>query len=123
MCNTLCYISDYAGGADVRVLKSAWFEKFSRKEAIDDASLCDAIARAGNGLIDADLGAGLLKQLVARTGAGRSGGYRKLIFFRAEKRAVFVFGFAKSDRANLNADEEAVFKKAAKLTLAFQNSR
>lgn len=77
--------------------------------------LCEAIERAERGLIDADLGAGLIKQRVARPGAGRSGGYRTLIFFRAETRAVFAFGFAKSDLANLEDDEEAAFKRAAKL--------
>jgi len=70
-------------------------------------------------LVDADLGGGLLKQRIARPGAGRSGGYRTILIFRSEARAVFVFGFAKSDRANLTAQEEAVYKAAAKLVLAF----
>ena len=107
----------------VRVFMSAWFQKFARKEKISDAALCDAVARAAAGLIDADLGGGLLKQRVARLGAGKSGGYRTLIFFRVETRAVFAFGFAKSDRANLDEDEEAAFKKAAKLVLAFSNEQ
>ncbi len=107
----------------MRVFKNAWFEKFARKEKISDEALCEAVARAGAGLIDADLGGGLLKQRLARPGAGRSGGYRTLIFFRAETRAVFAFGFAKSDRANLAEDEEAAFKKAAKLVLAFSDEQ
>ena len=96
-------------GADeiVRVFKNAWFQKFARKEKISDA----------------DLGGGLLKQSVARPGAGKSGGYRTLIFFRVETRAVFVFGFAKNDRANLAEDEEAAFKKAAKLVLEFSDEQ
>ena len=103
----------------MRIFKNAWFQKFARKEEIDDATLCDAISRAEKGLIDADLGGGLLKQRVGRPGAGKSGGYRTLIFFRADERAIFAFGFAKSARANLDRDEEAIFKKAAKFTLAF----
>jgi hypothetical protein len=75
------------------------------------------------GLIDADLGGGLIKQRVARQGAGRSGGYRTLILFRSGARAVFAFGFAKSDRANLQADEAAVFRRAAKLVLAFSEAQ
>jgi hypothetical protein len=101
----------------MRVFKNAWFDKFCRQEGIGDGALCDAIARAGNGLIDADLGGGLLKQRIARVGAGKSGGFRTLIFFRNGSRAVFVFGFAKNDRANLAADEVAAFKRAAKLVL------
>ena len=113
------------GGADeiVRVFKNAWFQKFARKEKISDAALCEAVARAEAGLIDADLGGGLLKQRVARPGSGKSGGYRTLIFFRVETRAVFAFGFAKNDRANLDEDEEAAFKKAAKLVLAFSDDQ
>lgn len=107
----------------MRVFKNAWFQKFARKEQIGDAALCEAVARAEAGQIDADLGGGVLKQRVARHGAGKSGGYRTIIFFRVDRRAVFAFGFAKSDRANLNVDEQAAFKKAAKLVLAFSDEQ
>ena len=107
----------------MRVFKSNRFHRFARKEKISDAMLCEAIERAERGLIDADLGAGLIKQRVARPGAGRSGGYRTLIFFRAETRAVFAFGFAKSDLANLEDDEEAAFKRAAKLVLGLSDAQ
>ncbi len=107
----------------MRVFKNAWFRKFATKERISDAALCEAVRRAETGLIDADLGGGLLKQRVARPGAGRSGGYRTILIFRSAERAVFVFGFAKSDRANLTAREEAVYKVAAKLVLAFSEDQ
>jgi len=42
---------------------------------------------------------------VARPGQGRSGGYRTLIAYRSGEFAVFLFGFAKSDRANIDAEE------------------
>lgn len=66
----------------MRVFKNEWFDKFALREKITDAVLCDAVARADSGLIDADLGGGLLKQRVARPGAGKSGGYRTLLYFR-----------------------------------------
>ncbi len=69
------------------------------------------------------MGSGLLKQRVAREGAGKSGGYRTLIFFRASERAIFVAGFAKNDKANLNALELAELRKAAKIVLAFTQDR
>ena len=81
--------------------------------------LCDAVARAGRGLIDADLGGGLIKQRIARPGSGRSGGYRTLICFRAEGRAIFAFGSAKNDLDNIDDDDAANLKKAARLALAF----
>lgn len=107
----------------MRVFKGGRFDRFARKEKITDAMLCEAVDRAEKGLVDADLGGGLIKQRIARTGGGKSGGFRTLVFFRAETRAVFIFGFAKSDRANLDADEEATLKKAARLTLSFSEAQ
>ncbi len=107
----------------MRVFKNAWFQRFARKEKIGDAALCEAVARAERGLVDADLGGGLLKQRVPRPGGGKSGGYRTLVFFRAGARAVFVFGFAKSDRANIDKDDEATFRKAAKIVLGFSDEQ
>jgi hypothetical protein len=103
----------------LRIYKNVWFAKFTQKERISDDALCDAVRRAEEGLIDADLGSGLLKQRVARYGAGKSGGYRTLIFFRSGERAIFVSGFAKNDKSNLNAGELAEFRRAAKMVLAF----
>ncbi len=107
----------------MRVFKNSRFHKFARKEKISDAMLCEAVERAERGQIDADLGAGLIKQRVARPGAGKSGGFRTLVFFRAETRAVFAFGFAKSDMVNLDDAEEAYLKKAAKLVLGFADAQ
>ena len=107
----------------MRVFKNAWFQKFARKEGISDTALCEAVKRAGQGLIDADLGAGLLKQRVARPGRGKSAGYRTLLCFKAEDRAVFVFGFAKSTQANLADKEEETYKKTASLVLAFTEAQ
>ncbi len=59
------------------------------------------------GLIDADLGSGIIKQRVARSGAGKRGGYRTLIAYRINDLAVFIYGFAKSDRDNIDDDDLA----------------
>jgi len=89
----------------VRLFKIRWFTRFARSERIDDKSLSEAIARAERGLIDADLGGGLIKQRVARQGGGRSGGYRTIIAYRMKDRAIFLYGFAKSERDNIGPDE------------------
>jgi hypothetical protein len=89
----------------VRIFKTRWLARFARRQRIEDRSLIEAIARAGRGLIDADLGGGIIKQRVARPGQGRSGGHRMLIAYRAGDRAVFLYGFAKNERDNIDADE------------------
>ena len=70
-------------------------------------SLCEAVGRANRGLLDADLGGGVIKQRLARRGQGRSGGYRVLIAYRARVRSIFLYGFAKSERENIEEDELA----------------
>lgn len=89
----------------MRIFKTKWLARFARQETISDKSLDEAIRRAESGLIDADLGGGLIKQRVARSGKGRSGGYRMIIAFRARGRAVFLYAFAKNERENIDADE------------------
>jgi hypothetical protein len=92
--------------------------KFARRERITDASLREAIERAERGLIDADLGGGLIKQRVARQGQGRSGGYRMIVAYRTRSRAVFLYGFAKNERENIEPDELLTFRNIAADLLA-----
>jgi hypothetical protein len=89
----------------LRVLITKVFARFARKERLDDRRLCEAIARAERGLIDADLGRHLIKQRVARQSSGRSGGYRTVIAYRAAQRSVFLYGFAKNERDNIDERE------------------
>jgi hypothetical protein len=102
----------------VRIFKSRWFQRFARKEAIADGYLQEAADRADKGQIDADLGGEVIKQRIARRGQGRSSGYRTIILFRRGTKAFFVYGFLKSQRANIDADELKQFREAAKHVLA-----
>lgn len=79
----------------MRVYKTKWFARFAKRERISDEALCEAIERAEQGLIDADLGGGLIKQRVARLGGGKSGGYRTIVAYRAKNVAIFLSAFAK----------------------------
>ena len=106
----------------MRVFKSRWFERFALREGIANAVLRDAVVRAERGQIDADLGGGVIKQRIARPGQGRSKGYRTIVLFRRGSRAFFVYGFSKSQRANINDDEEVQFKNAAKIVLSLTDS-
>jgi hypothetical protein len=87
--------------------------RFARKSGIDDALLIEVIERAEKGLIDADLGGGVIKQRVGRPGQGRSGGYRTLIAFRVNDCAFFIYGFAKNERDNIDQDDLSSFRDIA----------
>lgn len=86
----------------MRIFLTRGVARFVRRERIAAVSLREAIERAERGAIDADLGGGLIKQRIARPGQGRSGGFRMIIAYRAAGRAVFLYGFAKKDRDNID---------------------
>ncbi len=95
----------------MRIFKTKIFAKFANKERISDSALCEAVDRAEDGLIDADLGGCIIKQRIGRKGQGRSSGYRVLIAVRLKKRYVFMDGFAKNEKDNISDDELMVMKK------------
>lgn len=90
-----------------------WFDRWAKKNGLDDRTLCAAIKEVQAGLYEADLGGGLIKKRVARPGQGKSGGFRTLIATNKNNRWVFVFGFEKNVRSNIDRDEEAALKKLA----------
>jgi hypothetical protein len=107
----------------MRVFLTKWTARFVRREKISLASLRDAIVRAEQGLVDADLGGGLIKQRIARTGKGRSGGYRTIVAYRRSGRAIFLFGFAKSGRENIGPDELKTAREIAAIWMSADEQR
>jgi hypothetical protein len=105
----------------MRVFKTKPFARFAAKEGIPDAVLRDAISRAEAGLIDADLGGGVIKQRIARPGQGKSGGFRSIVLFRRQALAFFVYGFAKNDRDNIDRQELKAFRLLAAEMLALSD--
>ena len=106
----------------MRVFKTKPFVRFAGREGIDDAALCDAVRRAEHGMVDADLGGGVIKQRIARPGQGRARGFRSIVLFRRGKRAFFVHGFAKSHRATLRPDERKAFQALADALLGLDDT-
>ena len=102
----------------MRVFKTKAFARIARKEALGDKALAEAIADIERGLIDADLGGGLIKQRIARTGEGKRGGFRALIACHFGKRAIFLFAFAKSDQANISPEDKRDLKDYGAMLLA-----
>ena len=107
----------------MRVFATKVFARFARKERLDDNRLCEAITRAERGSIDAELGGNLIKQRVARAGGGRSGGYRTVIAYRASQRSVFLYGFAKNERDNIDDRELDDLKKLARHYLSYTDAQ
>lgn len=105
----------------MRVFKTKPFARFTNHEGITNTELCDVIRGAEAGLVDADLGGGVIKLRLSRMGQGKSGGFRSIVLFRRGVLAFFVYGFAKSDRDNIKRDELKAFRKLAGAMLALDD--
>ena len=96
-----------------RVFKTKHFAKFASKAGLTDTALCNAVKEMEQGLIDADLGGGVVKKRVALPGKGKSGSSRTIVAHRKKSHWFFVYGFEKNDRANITDREKAALQKMA----------
>lgn len=94
------------------------FARWARRSGLPDSRLVVAVKEMRRGLVDADLGGGLLKKRVARPGAGKRGGYRTLLASNRGDRWVFLFGFGKNERENIDDAEAWDYRKLAGIYLA-----
>ena len=62
----------------MRVFKTRFFSRWMRKTELIDSALCDAVAEMAQGLIDADLGGGVVKKRIGLAGCGNRSGARTL---------------------------------------------
>ena len=83
----------------MRCFKTKAFARFARKNDIDDAAL-----------------------RIARDGKGKSKGFRVLIAFHSAKRTVFLFGFGKNEKGNIDDGELEDAKDIAAAWLAIDEN-
>lgn len=98
--------------------KTRVFARWARKEGVTDRALLAAVAEMESGLVDARLGGGLFKKRVALRGGGKSGGARTIVAGNFRDRWIFLYGFAKNERDNIDQKEERDLKRIAGAMLA-----
>lgn len=101
-------------------LKTKWFNKWSKKNNISDKKLLITLENISNGLGVVDLGGSLYKVRTPKIGQGKSGGFRTIVVFRDADIAIFVYGFSKNEKGNLDKEELKYFKKLAKDLLSIK---
>ena len=89
-----------------RAFKTAWFSKAARKAGIGDPALIAAIRDVMQGQAD-DLGGGVFKKRLNKNM------HRSIVLAKGGRHWIFAYLFAKKDRANIDDDELADFKKLA----------
>jgi hypothetical protein len=95
-------------------LKTKWFNKWAKKNSISDSILLKTLDLISKNLSVANLGKGLYKVRTQRIGQGKSSGFRTLVVYKEMEKAIFVYGFSKTEKDNLDKDELSYFKKLAK---------
>jgi hypothetical protein len=98
----------------VRIFKSIGFSRFAKKENISDTVLCRVANELEQGKWDANYGGDVYKKRIARSGEGKSGGYRFIIVFRSEKLTHYTYGFSKSAKGDISEKEERELKERAR---------
>ncbi len=68
----------------MKVYKHYQFAKWMVKLGLHDRNLKEAVSEMISGLIDADLGQGVLKKRIALPGRGKSAGVRTISTFRID---------------------------------------
>jgi hypothetical protein len=96
-----------------RVLKTRFFHRWALRVGLADKALWTAVQEIEQGLLDGDLGGGVLKKRVGVPGRGKSGGARVLLATNRGDRWFFVFGFLKNQRANISDGELEALREFA----------
>jgi hypothetical protein len=101
-----------------RVFKTRHFSRWMRKTELTDSALLNSVEEMVKGLIDSDLGGGVVKKRIGLAGRGKRGGARTLVATNKGNRWFFVFGFEKNERANIADDELEALRDIAEQLLA-----
>lgn len=94
-----------------------------RKTGLTDSLLLEAVNEMAAGLIDADLGGGVVKKRIALPGRGKRGGARTLVATNKGDRWFFVFGFEKNERDSISKEELEALQDLASSLLGLTASQ
>ncbi|WP_020589599.1 type II toxin-antitoxin system RelE/ParE family toxin [Desulfobacter curvatus] len=94
----------------MKKLCTKWFKKWAKKMGLENHQLIEVVENLERGLSAANLGGSLFKVRVNRDGQGKSSGFRTIIAYKAKDKTIFLYGFAKNERANIDKAELHYFK-------------
>ena len=104
-----------------RIFKTPTFPRWMKSIELTDELLSFAVVEMERGLIDADLGGGVIKKRIALAGRGRSGSSRTLLATNKNDRWIFIFGFKKNERENITIKEPKALKTVASDLLRYSD--
>ena len=96
----------------MRIFKTKAFNQWAKK-LLTDENLITAANELVAGKYDASLGKKVFKQRVAIGNSGKRGGTQTIVAFQEGSNVFFMFGFEKSERANITDKEKEALQKLA----------
>ncbi len=105
------------------VLSTKWFRKWSKKANLKNQDLLESIKDLEDGLSTANLGNHLFKVRVKREHGGKSSGYRTIIVYQEDNKAIFLYGFGKNEKENISNSELHYFKNLGNDLLALNKDQ
>ena len=106
-----------------RIFKTRPFRRWMRKNRLTDTQLRDAVREMQDGLIDARLGGHLLKKRIALPSKGKRGSARTIVATRLSGTWIFLIGFNKNERDNIDPDELEALQQIAALYLSLDSTQ
>ena len=106
----------------LQILATKSFARWMRKSKVSHTDLIAATQEMVGGLIDADLGGHVIKKRVALQGRGKSSGARTIVATKFGRRWIYLFGFEKNDRANIDTAELKALQELAKTLLGLNTT-
>ena len=107
----------------MKKLSTKWFNKWSKKVNLTNDDLLVAISDLEGGLSTTGLGSHLFKVRVKREHSGKSSGFRTIIVYQEGEQAIFLYGFGKNEKENIDKAELQYFKKLGNDLLAFDSEK
>ncbi|MBI5448162.1 MAG: type II toxin-antitoxin system RelE/ParE family toxin [Gammaproteobacteria bacterium] len=107
----------------MRVFKTKSFSRRAKDMGLDDEALLKAIREMLQGLYEANLGGSIYKKRVPLGARGKSGGARTIVAFKMKDKAIFLYGFPKNERGNINKKEEGALKGLADVFLNYSENQ
>ncbi len=105
----------------MKKLSTKWFKKWSKKVKLTNDDLLVTISDLEDGLSTTDLGSHLFKVRVKREHSGKSSGFRTIIVYQEDEKAIFLYGFGKNEKENIDKAELQYFKKLGNDLLALDS--
>jgi hypothetical protein len=106
-----------------RIYTSRRFDRFVIGHGITDEMLIEAAREIEADPRQGNLGGNVIKKRIGRSDGGKSGGFRTVVLFKLETRAIFAYGFPKNAKSTLTKKEERAFKALAKELLGLSEER